>query len=184
MNDQNYDFHAEGKFPAHCDERAERFFSRVFVGKSVRGADKYGYTYSWNSRHADLQPTSTLQQRGAHSCSFCGRAALPIQNSGDRFAGYDYSVTGYTCICSGAMDELDWIVQAQRMKKRHQEEVEEMLLQRPVPPKDVRQELTKNRLMRLLSDVENSNLVSAMRLLEITSNRPPVWNESYEHLGS
>lgn len=88
-------------FPKHTDERAKKFFDRVFVGKLAgkHGEDENGYKMSWNSRHEELKASKNY--RGYH-CAYCGNRPFAIQpdNCG-------YEITGYTCICKDAQDEIE-----------------------------------------------------------------------------
>lgn len=114
--------------PEHCDKRAEKFFGFSF-------GDRY-----WDSGHPELASTRVLQG-GQPVCAYCGKSAYPIQAglAVPRFDrdGEDYSVTGYTCVCSAAMDEVAHRALVNQMLERHEEELEELSNSAPKPSQEV-----------------------------------------------
>ncbi|MCY1283756.1 hypothetical protein D9M68_19850 [compost metagenome] len=86
--------------PDYCDDRAKKHFHRNFVGEK-HGEDGTKYSVSWSST-SDARPTTVHHIDKNHCyCAFCGNRAFPIQNDA-------YMVTGHSCVCKDAMDELEW----------------------------------------------------------------------------
>lgn len=140
--------------PEDADTRTHKFFNRVWVGKhSGRyGEDEHGYMMSWDSRHPDLEPSTTHGQR---YCAYCGKRPYPIQ---PERMGYD--VTGHVCLCKEATEEVELNAQIEVMKERHAQELRalEKLLPKPstaVKRKLIEKELTSDhyldRVMKVLN---------------------------------
>jgi len=82
------------KTPELIDDRAKKFLN---YNKD-----------SFDTSHEDLIQTKTIKYKYYEYCSYCSCLALPIQ-AGLRNLGENYNTTGKTCICKGAMDEVDLI---------------------------------------------------------------------------
>lgn len=114
--------------PDYADERAHKYFYRGFVG-SGHGENGTGYRLSWSST-SDAKPTSVHRVDSNHSyCVFCGNRAFPIQNE-------HYAVTGYSCICKDAMDELEWQFEYQILLNEQYQAREALKKKAPVPKKE------------------------------------------------
>lgn len=129
-----------------ADERAKKFFDRVFVGTSVKGADSSGRKMSWNSSHEDLTPTLCHTALHASYCAYCGQTALPIQanlrqSSGFTPAAKEYDVTGRCCICKDAMDEVANSYERRILEHKHKEELEALAKLAPTPSVVVKERL-------------------------------------------
>lgn len=110
----------------HCDERAKKFYERGFVGSS-HGDDGTSHSTSWSSRNKELKPTKCLSTNRITICAYCGNQALPIQHNIEldiRRSNYD--ITGYTCCCTSAMDEIEYQVKLEELFDRHNQEVDEL----------------------------------------------------------
>lgn len=159
--------------PKYADKRAHKFFHRGFVG-GTHGDDGTSYRMSWGSTDDGLVPTSVVmsETHGRHHpfCGYCGNRALPIQNS-------RYDVTGHTCVCKGAMDEVEWIALHKQMKSRHEDEMAELEDARPkVDPKVVAR-VAKSALDANVKDIERSFFAGhAMKRMGVSVQRP-VHNE-------
>lgn len=82
----------------NINPKAHKFFSYASTGKE-RG-------YVFNTSHEDLKTTEVLFNIFSENyCAYCGERAKPIQSRIRKFK--DYTVTGYTCICEGAFQELE-----------------------------------------------------------------------------
>ena len=114
--------------PDYADERSHDFFSTGLVGKS-HGDNGSAYRTSWNSQ-CDAEPTRMIRAGYRPVCAYCGNAAMPLQPNIQRYN--DYEVTGYTCCCTGAMDEVEWRHELTEMENNHAEELR--ALQRREPP--------------------------------------------------
>lgn len=80
------------------DQRAHKFFNRNFTG----GQDR---SYYFDTDHEKLIQTTYIQNGSNDICGHCGDKCYPIQAN----IPSSYDTTGYTCICKGAMDEVDAI---------------------------------------------------------------------------
>lgn len=90
----------------YADERA---FNRGLINYGYVGENN-GDCGVNNSKVASINDCNVLPTKvttiGNYSyCFYCGRVARPIQNKIIKFE--DYSITGYTCVCKGAMDEYE-----------------------------------------------------------------------------
>lgn len=89
----------------YADDRAKDMVSQGYVGS---GHGNYGgnkqYLISFDTSYPDARETQTIKISRHHYCSYCSRLALPIQS--EIYTKNNYKVTGYTCVCKGAMDEI------------------------------------------------------------------------------
>lgn len=134
--------------PDYADERSYDRFSRGFVGSS-HGDDGSNYRSSWNSQ-CDAEPTKMIHMRSRPVCAYCGNVGFPLQPHIERFR--DYEVTGYTCVCKGAMDEVEWKHDLCEMEKKHREELQALERCEPKSNPDV----IKNIITRLTSKLEKA----------------------------
>lgn len=106
--------------PEHADPRALKHFDKCFVGTS-HGDNGTGYKTSWNSL-SDAVPTECIafDNGYSHICAYCGLLPYPIQTH------VGSEVTGYSCICKEAMDEVEFKVALAEMRLRHQQELLEL----------------------------------------------------------
>jgi hypothetical protein len=127
-------------FPKHIDERAKKFFDRVFVGKleGKHGEDEYGYKMSWDSRHEELK--TSKHYRGNH-CAYCGNRPFPIQpeNCG-------YEVTGYTCICKDAQDEIEIKQAVELLEIEHEKALRQLKSTLPEVSVELKRKLVEKEL--------------------------------------
>jgi len=145
--------------PEHADPRAHQFFERGFVGKS-HGDDGSGWRYSWHSTTEGLHPTAIHTcARLRPICAYCGEHALPIQKD----LGYQsefnnhrdrYIHKGFTCCCSGAMDERDYVVLRETMLERHAQELEQLESAAPVPPLHIAQAYGRKAAEKALEGID------------------------------
>lgn len=142
-----------------ADERAKKFFDRVFVGTSVKGEDSSGRKMSWNSSHEDLQPTLCHIALHTSYCAYCGQTALPIQanlrrSSGFSSAAKEYDVTGRCCICKDAMDEVANAYEQRMLKHRHKEELKDLAKLAPKPDPSVKEQLIRKAVEHQLKQLK------------------------------
>lgn len=108
--------------PEYADERADDFFSRGFVGSS-HGDNGTAYSTHWSPMHPDLFATKVYKGRHSSVCAYCGNPPMPIQV---RRSSSDWPVIGYTCCCTGAMDEREYVVKVAALDERHNDERHEL----------------------------------------------------------
>ena len=89
-----------------------KYFSRGWI------SDK-DHDYFWNSTHKDLQPTKAIEISNSHYCPYCVSRMFPIQNN-------NLDVIGYTCLCDGAIAELEWKAEDKALRERHEKEIYEL----------------------------------------------------------
>lgn len=120
----------------NIDPRAEKFFSRYYVGQYVNDADQFGYVTRWNTRHEELVPTKCYHRTW---CAYCGSRAFAIQPS---HLGFD--ITGHSCSCKEAMDEVEYKQKLEQLKEKHEEEISALKKTKPKPSEDVKRKIIKN----------------------------------------
>lgn len=126
--------------PEHADERAHKFYDRVYVGPNLHGADKHGYKMSWDSDHDDLKEVNVLSEC---YCGWCGNRPMPIQSL--LWKG-NYSVTGYTCVCKDAMDAVELQAQIEELEQLHTEQMEELRRKLPKHKDSVKVAILQSKL--------------------------------------
>ena len=143
-----------------ADERAKKFFDRVYVGTSAKDADSSGRKMSWNSSHEDLQPTLCHTALHTSYCAYCGETALPIQ-AGLTRVGFtrepvarDYDVTGRCCICKDAMDEVANAYERRMLEHRHEEELKDLAKFAPKPDLVVKEQLIRKTVEHQLKELK------------------------------
>lgn len=94
-------------------DEVKRFFHKGYVG--VRGMN--GYTYDFDTTSTSLIPTHSIRIGNTNYCPYCGDAMFNIQDK------ETLVVTGYCCICKGAMAEIEY----ENAKKALEEEYERNL---------------------------------------------------------
>lgn len=138
--------------PDYADERSYDCFTRGFVGSS-HGDDGSSYRTYWNSE-CDASPTKMVNTYGRPVCAYCGNEGLPLQPN---ISGWkDYEVTGYTCVCKGAMDEVDWRSEVTEVENKHYEEMSALRRREPKTNPDV----IKGIITRLTSQLEEAKTMS------------------------
>ncbi len=135
--------------PLYADERAKRFFYYGYTGKSG--------DYFWNTSAEGLEPTLTYPNG---TCGYCGNRALSIQ-AGLRHRNRldserDYDVTGYTCCCKEAMDEVEHRTLVKQMKERHEDELAALNATAPAPSEAVFQKYAEGVLQNSMKSAMNS----------------------------
>lgn len=128
--------------PDYADKRAHKFYSRVYVGSNLCGANALGYKMSWDSDHDELKEVETL---GRHYCGYCGNRPLPIQAF---LWKEDYSVTGYTCVCSDAMDAIEVGLKIEALKELHRKQLRELEKKMPKHKDSIKVAILQNHLER------------------------------------
>lgn len=127
--------------PDYADERAAKFFRRVFIGKNPGNkADENGYLMSWDSRHEDLEASKT---HGSNYCAYCGNRPYPIQTSS---RGYD--VTGHMCICADAINEVEINRSIEKLKNEHISEIHKLKMSKPKACDDVKRKILESHISR------------------------------------
>ncbi|TCI99998.1 hypothetical protein [Cytobacillus praedii] len=114
-------------------EKPSKFHRHTYVGKGTEGADEYGYKYTWNSAHPDLEPTQMFypdKYQNHPYCFYCGEKPYPIQaglrDSNIPYNKRDYSVTGYMCTCVGAAAEISYRQDLIKLKELHAQDISEL----------------------------------------------------------
>ena len=163
-------------YPEYIDERATGFFRNFLVGKSHGDAGS-SYKTSWNSQ-CGAKPTKMLKMPGRPVCAYCGNEALPLQP----YIPYDdYGIKGYTCVCKGAMDEVEWEKTKAEMEERHKKESREMEKAAPVPDLQVKKDIVARMMTKVQKAKTESELEYAMEALrnfkeeEKEELRQPSW---------
>lgn len=113
--------------PDYADLRAHKFFERYFVGET-NGENNSCYKTGWDST-SGAKPTQYVTYNDGHSraCSYCGNRPFPIQsNIGD-------DISGYSCVCKAAMDEVEWQAKLHELELRHAKERHELCKTAPQP---------------------------------------------------
>uniref|UniRef100_A0AAU6W4M0 Uncharacterized protein n=1 Tax=Pseudomonas phage Cygsa01 TaxID=3138529 RepID=A0AAU6W4M0_9VIRU len=142
--------------PDYADDRARQFFDRGFVGQSHGDEGQNGWRYSWNATADGLHATAVHTcDRLRPVCAYCGEHALPVQKElpySDRHSSR-YIDKGYTCCCSGAMDERDYVALRETMLQRHAQELEELESAAPVPPLHIAQAYGRKAAEKALGEI-------------------------------
>jgi hypothetical protein len=121
--------------PKHADPRAHKFYEYNYVGPR-HGDAGTSSSMDWDSMHSDLQPTAIItHDHSKPACGYCGHVALPIQHC------ISYNITGYTCCCVKAMDELDWRKTYSELLAKQADERKVLQLHAPVVDKAIIQRL-------------------------------------------
>lgn len=141
--------------PDYADERSYDRFSRGFVGSS-HGENGSSYRTSWNSQ-CNAEPTKMINSHFRPVCAYCGNVGFPLQPNIDRY--FDYGVVGYTCVCKGAMDEVQWREELVAMENKHYEELQALKRLEPKTSPDV----IKNVITRLTSKLEEAKTMSEVQ---------------------
>lgn len=76
----------------YADPRAKKFVRYFHDGEPY-----------FENDHKDLIPTKTIAIGHYDYCVYCSNQALSIQSN----IPFSYEITGKTCICKGAMDEIE-----------------------------------------------------------------------------
>lgn len=133
----------------YVDPRAYKFFR--FSGSSHSET-----LYSWDTQ-SGAKPTKVLKS-DTHMpvCAYCGRRGLPLQPN---IAMYrDYDVTGHTCACKEAMDEIDMLAEIERVRSVADEAIAALKRNMPKINSEVVQKLMKadmdRKIERLQEDQE------------------------------
>lgn len=151
------------EIPEYTDDRARRLFERVYVG--TRHGDATGHSWSWDSMNGSLKPTLTHVVEGSRAfCAYCGNRAYPIQER------IGYQVTGFTCVCKGAMDEIEWMAVRQQMLDRHHDELVEMESAAPKADPQVLVRVVEFQAKALIKDIERGFGSSRLKGLGIMPN--------------
>jgi hypothetical protein len=167
--------------PEHADPRAHQFFERGFVGKSHGDEGQHGWKYSWRSTTEGLHPTAIHTcNRLSPVCAYCGERALPIQHD----AGYQaehrghrrYTDKGFTCCCSGAMDERDYVALRNTMLERHEQELEELESAAPVPPLHIAQAYGRKAAEKALGEIDTWGCRD-LNEINMKMGKPPKGND-------
>lgn len=130
--------------PDYADERSYSRFRCGFVGTS-HGDNGSGYRKDWDSQ-CDAEPTKMIQTYGRPVCAYCGNQGLPLQPN-IRFN--DYDVTGYSCVCKGAMDEEEWRQEITEVENKHYEEISAIKRRQPKTNPEVIKKLVKDLTERM-----------------------------------
>ena len=126
------------------DERAHKFFNICYAGSSSR-------PYIFNNSHEDLAPTSYLKCK-VNICAHCGERSRHIQS----MIPDSYDTTGYTCVCKGAMDEIDATAEVKALEDQIW-----AVIQTSKPSIDfinkTKKAITINRLKKALEEAESND---------------------------
>ena len=153
----------------YADERAKHMISEGFVGN---GHGNYGilnqYSVSFDTSHPDARPTETVKIGSFHYCAYCSRPALSIQAGlankkcglGSGLHSSAYAVTGHTCVCKGAMDEVqmnndikELNDKLEQQKRDCENEIQKLkmshILSNPNTAEDLVQRIVSNKLSKM-----------------------------------
>lgn len=142
--------------PDYCDPRAEKYFHLNFVG-SKHGEDGSCYKYSWESTSGAKETKMIVFGYSDRVCAYCGNPGLPLQPLIERHR--DYAVTGYTCVCKDAMDEIEIKEQLGQLKAKHRQE--ESLLEEKLPAvnKRVLKAVADSRVEELKKNIDHGHFL-------------------------
>lgn len=141
--------------PDYADERSYNYFSRGFVG-SGHGDNGSSYRIDWNSQ-CDAEPTKMIKTYNRPVCAYCGNHGLPLQPNIAYYGAYE--VTGHTCVCKDAMDEVQWREELKELENKHYQEIQYLKQREPKSNPDVIKGIVK----RLTSKLEKATTVSEMQ---------------------
>lgn len=115
------------------DPRAHKFYQWAYHGRSE--ACPSGSSYFWDNDHPELVATEVYKTpRYNPICVYCGETAKSIQAHIPRGC---YDVTGHTCHCAGAMDEVEHAAQVEALQERHRLELAALKKQAPKAPGEI-----------------------------------------------
>lgn len=140
--------------PDYADERSFKHFSRGFVGGS-HGDNGSAYQESWDST-SGAEETKMIVDRYQHYCAYCGNSGLPLQpyfKGSFTHEGSD-RVTGYACVCSGAMDEADYKQKVVELKDKYEEDLYHLKQQAPKVNTEVIKTLAENKVKKMKKDLD------------------------------
>lgn len=129
---------------SYCDARASKYF-RLGGWDSTSGA----------------KATKMISVDGySHVCAYCGNRGLPLQPyfTGRLRLGCDTTVTGYTCVCKDAMDQLEIEEQVAQLKHKQQEELRLLLEKMPEVNKEVVSKIIKSKADELIKAAQRGNV--------------------------
>ncbi len=104
-------------YEEHTCERAKKFYSRYYRGTE-------GHQLGFDTSHADLVPTSTVEILNKILCAHCLNPAKYIQ-AGLRALTPFYDSTGYTCVCEKTMDEIELAEKINNIKEECRVKIQE-----------------------------------------------------------
>lgn len=135
--------------PDYADPRSHEFFANGFVG-FTHGDNGTSYARSWDSRHPELKVTATVAVNYRAHCVYCGNRAMPIQNQ-------DLDVTGYTCPCKGALDEVEYLRLVEELREQFDNDLESLTANAaPVPSEEVLRRSMNSMVSQALEDAKRS----------------------------
>jgi hypothetical protein len=106
-NDENLNF------------RPREHFKYMFTYSSC-WKNKGETAYFWNTTNDTAIETRTVTIGSDEYCPYCGRKALSLQRAIKTFD--NYSITGYCCLCEGALAEIEYRKKEQELLVRYEKE--------------------------------------------------------------
>lgn len=99
-------------------DEVKKYFKRYYVG--VHGVD--GHAYHFDNLSENLVPTHIMWIGNTPYCPYCGHKMLAIQDD----MVHHFRVIGYTCICQGARNEIEYEAKLKELKEKHEQEISEL----------------------------------------------------------
>lgn len=135
-------------FESHVDERAKKFFK---LGYSGPGRSPYHF----DTQDEGLRDTRMITSRHCYpTCAYCGHRAYSRQPD---IKHGDYDVKGYTCVCKGAMDELEIRDEIQRVEEAAQQAVQELKKCLPRVNAEVVKKILDSKTKKALKSLEEED---------------------------
>lgn len=135
-------------FEPHVDERAKKFFRFGYSG-----SDRSRYYF--NTQDEGLRDTRMITSRHYYpTCAYCGHRAYSRQPD---IKYDDYDVKGYTCVCKGAMDELEIRDEIERVEDAAKKAVYELKKCLPGVNREVLKKILEAKTEKALKSFEEGN---------------------------
>ena len=100
-------------------DEVKKYFKRYYNG--MRGVNGCA-SYHFDNLNQDLVPTHLIFIGNERYCPYCGNKMFHIQ----RDIGRDFRTVGYTCICQGARNEIEYEEKLKALKEKHKAEISEL----------------------------------------------------------
>lgn len=178
------------RYPNYTDPRAYQYFSCGFVGSGhgdvmshecakdrekqtacslcVRGGTARSSSSTSFDNMCGIAPTATISNdRDCHYCAYCGNRAHTLQDK-------QFRVVGYTCSCSAACDEREWVVKRDEMHRRHLQEKAALRKEAPKQRKEVLHQMWQNEYNRVFKEIDERARSSQLAKVGIVLHNDPT----------
>lgn len=137
--------------PEYADPGSHKHFCTGYVGTG-HGDNGSGHLTSWDSCSGAVPTRAHALSHSRLYCVYCGNRAFPIQSE---IGG---KPSGYCCVCTDAMDEVQWRREHDAILEKHALELEAHSRQRPKSNKDVVRKLVQRIHNQQMDDLEKGHL--------------------------